>query len=429
MSQKLSGSYVYFLVLERSWWYAVSLALGLYVISIVACALLATTARLANTQRELEEDILDAVAPRWEKCLRFAAAHILTMSWGSIVPIDTFSHVLSWLQIALGLLVNVFVFSVVVAKFQAPQSDLVWSSGCVILTRDGVPHLLMRVGNLRCHTLYSPRIRLTLLRRHITAEGESYFRRDDLSVDQPATMSGIHTVAHAIDDGSPLRELYASGTLLKDAGEALLIHAVVQAFDNVYGGDLSATHTYGKGSLLEGAFADMIRSEGGRTTIDWDAFNATRPLASPIRDADPEPSAPQPGRPYISCGSARASYGTANPLDGGAPRSALEPYCPYSTRLCLLLAEGGVDFTMVKIDLTAAQGWYSAAFKPGDAPAMWGTPGGKSVSDGWVGGSQAVWKSTSELRRVDGVGRPKFDFHTGRRSVGTAPSRSTRASA
>ena len=31
-----------------------------------------------------------------------------------------------------GLLVNVFVFSVVVAKFQAPQSDLVWSEGCVI---------------------------------------------------------------------------------------------------------------------------------------------------------------------------------------------------------------------------------------------------------------------------------------------------------
>jgi len=89
VSQKLSGSYIYFLVLERSWSYAITLALGLYIISILACALLATTARLANTQRELEEDILDAVAPRWEKCLRFAAAHVLTMSWGSVVPVDT----------------------------------------------------------------------------------------------------------------------------------------------------------------------------------------------------------------------------------------------------------------------------------------------------------------------------------------------------
>ena len=55
---QLSGSYVYFLVLERSWWYAITLALGLYVISIAVCALLATTARLANTQRDLEEDTL-----------------------------------------------------------------------------------------------------------------------------------------------------------------------------------------------------------------------------------------------------------------------------------------------------------------------------------------------------------------------------------
>ena len=143
------------------------------VISIVVCALVASTARLANTQRDLEED-LDVVAPRWEKCLRFAAAHVLTMSWGSVVPVDTSASVwqstvieatsrrqlqmesLAVLLIALGLLVNVFVFSVVVAKFQAPQSDLVWSEGCVILSRDGVPHLLMRVGNLRCHTLVFP---------------------------------------------------------------------------------------------------------------------------------------------------------------------------------------------------------------------------------------------------------------------------------
>ena len=40
-----------------------SLALGLYIISIAVCALVATTARLANTQRELEEDI-DGRGPR-----------------------------------------------------------------------------------------------------------------------------------------------------------------------------------------------------------------------------------------------------------------------------------------------------------------------------------------------------------------------------
>ena len=128
---------------------------------------------------------------------------------------------------------------------------------------------------------------------------------------------------------------------LQGRGEALLIHAVVQAFDSVYGGDLSAS-TPRQGSLLEGAFADMIRSDGGRTTIDWDAFNATRPWRSPIRDADPEPSAPQPGRPYISCGAVPAPR-TARPIRSTAARRARRSgrYCPYSTRLCsAMLAEG-----------------------------------------------------------------------------------------
>ena len=127
---ELSGSYVYFLVLERSWWYAVSLALGLYVISIavVPCSRprRASLTRSASWKRTFWM----RVAPRWEKCLRFAAAHVLTMSWAERrARRCRWSHALSWLQIALGLLVNVFVFSVVVAKFQAPQSDLVWSAG------------------------------------------------------------------------------------------------------------------------------------------------------------------------------------------------------------------------------------------------------------------------------------------------------------
>ena len=32
-----------------------------------------------------------------------------------------------------------------------------------------------------------------------------------------------------------------------------------------------------------------------------------------------------------------------------------------------------------------------------------------------------MWKSTSELGRVDGVGRPQFDFHAGRQAPAAAP--------
>ena len=183
VSSGLSGSYLYFLVLERPWWFCLTLSLVVYVVSILASALLAATAVLSNTQEDLELELLNSSAPQWELCLRFAASHVITMGSGSVVPVNSWGYALSWIQMVLGLLVNVFVFSVVLAKFQAPQSDLVWTEGCVIAPRDGVPTLLMRVGNLRCHTLYSPAIRLTLLRRHVTREGESFFRRYELEVD------------------------------------------------------------------------------------------------------------------------------------------------------------------------------------------------------------------------------------------------------
>ena len=301
ISRRFSGGYVYFLELERSWWFCLGLSLGAYLISITLCALLAASATLQNTQEDLKAVHGFAVAS-WELCLRFAAAHVITLGTGPVVPLDSWGYLLAWLQMVLGTMRNLFVFAMVLAKFQAPQSDRVWSDGGVIRPRDGVPHLLFRAGNLRCHTLYSPSIRLTLLRRHVTKEGESFFRRYELEVDQPATLSGVLTVAHAITADSPLAPLLESGLLQKamdvDDGdgessaalaegssscrgpkcERLSIHAVIQAFDNVYGGDLSATTTYTNGSIrFDAGFEDMLRTVNGKQTIDWDHFNTTLP--------------------------------------------------------------------------------------------------------------------------------------------------------
>ena len=59
----------------------------------------------------------------------------------------------------------------------------------------------------------------------------------------------------------------------------LSIHAVVQAFDNVYGGDLSATRSYAKASVrFSAVFEDMIGMANGQMQISWDHFNTTIPL-------------------------------------------------------------------------------------------------------------------------------------------------------
>jgi glutathione S-transferase len=514
-----SSSYLYFVLLERSWWFCIMLSLSAYLFAILLCALLAATATIINGKESLEIEHGISTA-QWELCFRFAAAHIITMGGGDVHPLDTWGYVLAWLQQVLGILVNVVIFTAVLAKFTAPQSDLVWSEVAVVRKRDSVPHFLVRVGNLRCHTLYSPSIRLTLLRQHKTQEGEKFFRRYDLEVDQPATVSGIHTVAHAITAESPLAELLESGALRasmdaaaavkpgksrsKTKSERLSIHAVIQAFDNVYGSDLSATTTFSRGSVhFDASFADMLTTVNGKQSINWDAFNVSVPLTAALRlelstqklsalkrrahevgvdrrrleeaddeddiketvislileklgpqaspsnhiappvqpdstvaiverspapsrpairsdanlrltpaptvakpsrikaqgkvpallnfsmEGDPEPAVPPtPGRPYLSCGSARASYGEkGGVLDAGAPRSPLMPYCPYCLRLMLLLSEGGAEYETIKIDSGDKQEWYA---KLGlGFPAVWGRPGGPDDTS-WVGESQEI---------------------------------------
>ena len=61
--------------------------------------------------------------------------------------------------------------------------------------------------NLRAHTLFNPSIRLHIQCRKWTLEGEEYTDRVELTVFQPVTISGFHTIAFTITDSSTLQEL------------------------------------------------------------------------------------------------------------------------------------------------------------------------------------------------------------------------------
>jgi len=310
-----SSSYLYFLVLESSWAFCTCLAVGVYLVAIAVCTPLSLSVTLTNTAEDYENEFGHGVEGRHlNLALRFATTHIVTMGFGSVIPVSDFGYALATMQQILGVLVNVFVFSAVMAKFQSPQADFVFSRICTVVQRDKVPTLLFRLGNLRCHTLYGPEIRLTLLRRHVTAEGEVFSHRLDLEVPQPPTISGIYTIAHSISSNSPLRPLLESGALQKclgavsedcaesedwwsrqsadtskggtgndkaeeflkaaDNGEKILLHVTVRAFDNIYGGDVCASTTFRAGCIHFGRFfKDMIKIVQGRPTIDWNKMS------------------------------------------------------------------------------------------------------------------------------------------------------------
>ena len=316
-----SSGYVYFLVLEKPWWFTGALAMVVYGFAIILMFLISLPLDLINTQEEWGED---SDVPNALLALRFAASHILMMSFGTVMPSTDGGYLVAFFSMLVGVVVNAFVFSAVVSKFQSPQKDIVWTTRSIMSRRDGVPTFMVRVGNLRCHTLYNPVIRVTLLSRHVTKEGEGFMKKEVVEVMQPATVSGVHTIACPIEPSSPLWAVFKdskttvcpkSGKTInemttprrirskakledgaRDGGEPSgshteteseydsdsdeeedpwLVHLTFTAMDPVYGAELCSTTTYTNGTLVGPArWKDVIGfGRDGKPQIDWHNFD------------------------------------------------------------------------------------------------------------------------------------------------------------
>ena len=173
--------------------------------------------------------------------------------------------------------INVFVFSAVLAKFQSPRADIIFSDKVCFFTRDGVRHLCLRLGNLRCHTLYNPSLRLFVLKEKVseaslartrgnsspdhllpsssplkqeTSEGESFIQIKELDVEEPGTVSGFYNITHKIDEESPLFELRESQMRSRD--QILALQVIFTALDPVYQAEVCAKHIYETSQLAFG---------------------------------------------------------------------------------------------------------------------------------------------------------------------------------
>ena len=74
---------------------------------------------------------------------------------GSIGPDSFASFTLGIVQQLQGILLQAFLFSVAVTRFQMPQADLILSDNLLFTNRFYTPHLIFRIGNLRCNMIFN----------------------------------------------------------------------------------------------------------------------------------------------------------------------------------------------------------------------------------------------------------------------------------
>jgi inward rectifier potassium channel len=136
----------------------------------------------------------------------FSVQTLGTVGYGTMYPTSTGANVLVTAESIAGVILTALATGIVFARFSQTTSMLVFTSRVCISPMDGVPTVMLRVGNDRESTIVEASIRVVLIRTVTTKEGMLFYRMVDLPLqrDRSLALSRSWTVLHVIDEKSPL---------------------------------------------------------------------------------------------------------------------------------------------------------------------------------------------------------------------------------
>lgn len=230
----------------------------------------------------------------WDAFL-FSVQTMGTIGYGSMYPTSVAANICMTFESVTGLVVTAVATGLIFAKFSRSTARVVFARHAAIGPMDGVPTLMIRVGNERGNSILEATIRLVLLRTEKLKEGTTFYRMLDLKLtrERSPAMARSWTVLHPITPDSPL---YGATPESLARDEAELVVTLVGTDDT----SLQQVHArarYLDGDVLWGARHADVLSEGadGRLTLDVRRFN------------DIVPTAPIEGFPYPRAAAARTA--------------------------------------------------------------------------------------------------------------------------
>jgi inward rectifier potassium channel len=266
----------YHLFLRASW----SAALGAIVLSYLAL------------------NALFAVAYAWVGGVTAARAHSFwdafcfsvqtmgTIGYGAMYPTSVAANVVMIVESVTSLVVTAVATGLVFAKFSRSTARIVFSKNAVIGPMDGVPTLMVRVGNERGNSILEATVRVVLTRTEKLKEGSTFYRLVDLRLtrDRSPAMARSWTVLHPIDEQSPL--FGATPESMKRDEIEITVNIV--GTDDTSLQPVHARRQYLDGEILWGArHADVLsEDEAGNVVLDVRRFH------------DVVPTVPTPTFPY-----------------------------------------------------------------------------------------------------------------------------------
>lgn len=224
----------------------------------------------------------------------FSVETLATVGYGHMYPDSFYGHLVSMFEIILGMFGLAVITGLIFVRFSRPTARIHFSKVAVIAPFDGVPHLMIRVANLRHQAMVEPEFRMFMIRSIITAEGEEMrrFRSLKLDFDRLIAFPAVLTVRHAIDEDSPLFGL----TLRDFQQQDIRVSASVVGVDTVIVAPVQSFGDYNYDQIKwNRRFVEIYgQNEAGEWTVDYARIDETEDLPSyqkPAREQEEEQAA------------------------------------------------------------------------------------------------------------------------------------------
>nr|CDQ05899.1 BMA-IRK-2, isoform c [Brugia malayi] len=244
------------------------------------------------------------------------------------------------LQFMVGVMCHTLMTGVIFAKLARPikrAATIIFSKNAVICMRDGKLCLLFRVGDMRKSSLAEAHVRLQMIKKCITYEGELLpFHQFDMDVGYDTGLDRVFviwpiTVCHEIDENSPLYEV--SKESLRTARFEII--AILEGVVESVGSTTQARTSYLPNEILWGKrFEKLVtyQRDNGEYRIDFEKFHN-------VYDVDTPPCSAK----ELDKMRAKNAYQIAPDLNdnsaGSSPIIAIHPKGS-SPRLSVLLSKG-----------------------------------------------------------------------------------------
>jgi inward rectifier potassium channel len=217
--------------------------------------------------------VAHAVPGSFSDAFFFSVETMGTIGYGSMYPDSEAANVLMVAESMTSLILTALATGLVFAKFSRPTARVVFTREAVVSMLNGVPTLMLRIGNERGNQIVDARIRLVMIRTEKLAEGGTFYRMIDLKLTRShaLSLSRSWSVLHAINERSPLY----GATPESLAEQEVELQVLMVGLDDTSMQTIHASHHYFANQILFGArHADLLtEASDGALVLDLRKFH------------------------------------------------------------------------------------------------------------------------------------------------------------